>query len=111
MLWPGSGTADQLVGMKRRKVFSFRGISSSYFVQRSGNRRNAHGKLSIYGSEEPPLLMLKSAVGRSRSGGGETDEGSLRQEKSTHLWDRVLWEVLRGGMALGVGRLGGGGNE
>lgn len=55
--------------------------------------------------------MLKSAVGRSRSGGGETDEGSLRQEKSTHLWDRVLWEVLRGGMALGVGRLGGGGNE
>lgn len=55
--------------------------------------------------------MLESAVGRSRSGGRETDEGSLTQEKSTHLCDRVLWEVLRGGMALGVGRLEGGGNE
>lgn len=63
--------------------------------------------------------MLKSAVGRSCSGGGETHEGSLTQEKihpSLRQGTGVkasYWEVLRGGMALGVWRLGrrGGGVE
>lgn len=118
---------------EEKKGVSSRGIKSSL---RSSNRRNTDGKPSIKGSEEPPSLMLKSAVGligrcsyrhsnrRNCSGGGETDEGSLTQEQihpslrqgtevKASYWGRTDYgrsvargDEFRGGMSLGVWRLG-----